>query len=125
MKLCIVEDCGRDTSKGSQGYCGMHWLRLTRYGRLHSIVNRGSGRTITSAGYVLLQMADGSRQYEHVVVAQQALGKPLPQGAVVHHMNRDPSDNHTPFNLVICPDQAYHLLLHQRMREAETIKRDD
>jgi hypothetical protein len=55
------------------------------------------------------------RVYEHVLVAERALGKQLPQQAVVHHRNGDRSDN-VPDNLVICEDQAYHLLLHRRLR---------
>lgn len=47
-----------------------------------------------------------------------ALGKSLPTKAVVHHMNEDKLDNR-PENLVICPDQAYHMLLHKLLREAQ------
>lgn len=52
--------------------------------------------------------------YEHVLVAEKALGKPLPDGAVVHHVDGN-GENNTPSNLVICPSQKYHLMLHQRM----------
>lgn len=51
----------------------------------------------------------------HVLVAEKALGKPLPRGAVVHHVDENPRNN-APTNLVVCPDAAYHNLLHQRMR---------
>lgn len=54
-------------------------------------------------------------RYEHVEVAERALGKPLPKGAIVHHVNGVKTDN-CPENLVVCQDQAYHKLLHQRMR---------
>jgi hypothetical protein len=55
------------------------------------------------------------KKYEHVAVAESALGKPLPIGAEIHHVNEDKSDNR-PENLVICPSAKYHALLHMRMR---------
>jgi hypothetical protein len=45
---------------------------------------------------------------EHILIAEKALGKPLPQKAQIHH--------YTPDQLVICQNQAYHRLLHQRQR---------
>jgi hypothetical protein len=49
----------------------------------------------------------------HRLRAQQALGRPLPAGVIVHHADgsRDPWAP-----LVICESQAYHGLLHRRMR---------
>lgn len=55
------------------------------------------------------------RKREHVVIAERALGKPLPAGAIVHHLDEDPRNN-DPTNLVICPDAAYHRLLHKRAK---------
>jgi hypothetical protein len=52
---------------------------------------------------------------EHILVAEQALGRLLPIGAVVHHHDRNPRNNANR-NLVICQDSAYHALLHLRMR---------
>lgn len=49
----------------------------------------------------------------HRIRAEMALGKELPPGAVVHHADGSRSE-HAP--LVICQDDAYHRLLHQRMR---------
>lgn len=60
----------------------------------------------------------GARRAEHIVVAERALGKNLPLDAVVHQHNRDRLDN-TPSNLVICPNAAYHALLHTRMKNLE------
>lgn len=55
---------------------------------------------------------------EHILVASSVLGKPLPKGAVVHHVNRNTHDNR-PANLVVCQDRAYHQILHARLRALE------
>lgn len=52
---------------------------------------------------------------KHIAVAEKAIGKVLPHGALVHHVDEDTLNN-DPKNLVICPDEAYHKLLHRRMR---------
>lgn len=44
-----------------------------------------------------------------------ALGKKLPPGAIVHHVDLNPFNNE-PTNLVICPDTQYHMLLHERTK---------
>lgn len=61
-----------------------------------------------------LYLSANSRN-QHVVVAERALGRPLPKGAVVHHVDEN-RHNNVPSNLVICPSQEYHQLLHMRMR---------
>ena len=53
----------------------------------------------------------------HRLLAEKALGRPLPRGTVVHHGDRDGWNNSQ--NLVICENQTYHNLLHQRMRAYE------
>lgn len=49
---------------------------------------------------------------EHILIAEKALGKPLPPLAVVHHFNPKKSNG----TLVICQNQSYHFLLHKRTR---------
>ncbi len=45
---------------------------------------------------------------EHIVVVEKLLGRPFIFPNVIHH--------HTPEQLVICENQAYHMLLHQRTK---------
>jgi hypothetical protein len=49
----------------------------------------------------------------HILVAESVLGHLLPPGAVVHHIDGNTRKNANS-NLVICQDQAYHVLLHRR-----------
>lgn len=53
--------------------------------------------------------------HEHVVVVQEVLGRVLKGSECVHHADENPRNN-AKDNLVICPDQAYHKLLHIRTK---------
>lgn len=64
--------------------------------------------------YVIRQV-NGTKKPEHVLLAEAAIGKPLPSGAEVHHVNYKKRDNR-PENLVVCPDRSYHQLIHRRTR---------
>lgn len=84
-------------------------------------MNRASRFRTIRTSYFAIRMpqhprADSrGRVMEHIVVAEMALGKPLPIGAVVHHVNENHYDNRNE-NLVICENRAYHALLHARLR---------
>ena len=55
---------------------------------------------------------------EHVLVAERVLGRRLPKGAVVHHWDYN-GHNNNPDNLLICPSQSYHMMIHLRQRSFE------
>lgn len=73
----------------------------------------------SSHGYILtLQPGhpNANRQgrvYEHVLIASRVIGKPLPPGAQVHHVNEQHDDNRNR-NLVVCQDNSYHKLIERR-----------
>ncbi len=50
---------------------------------------------------------------EHRVVVEDIIGKYLPDHAIVHHLNGNRKHNN-PDNLVVCPNDAYHQLIHNR-----------
>lgn len=124
MKLCEC-GCGQPAPIAARAQNGVRRGDPQRFVLGH--VNRGkrlaprsSGRYIEPRrGHVRLYLPDhpnanrGGCVYEHTVIAARALGRPIPRGVVVHHVDYN-GGNNTPRNLVICQDQAYHLLLHHR-----------
>lgn len=127
--MCPVEGCTRSVVKG--GLCDPHYQMQRLYGRTQTIKGvYGEGRQRDSQGYPWIwdERLNESRP-AHIVVAEKALGKRLPPGAIVHHVDEDKL-NYAGTNLVICPNQAYHMLIHQRMRDydsrhREELKRDE
>lgn len=60
--------------------------------------------TVAARGYVIRWSKEkGGLVYVHCELAEKALGKPLPKGARVHHINGISDDNRHE-NLVVCPD---------------------
>ncbi len=117
-RLCGVGNCGR--KHHANGYCTMHNARVQKHGVAGQAglqrARPGEG-SVTRSGY-RAHRRNGVSRLEHVLVVERVLGAPLPRGAQVHHVNGDPSDNRHE-NLVVCPDQAYHSLLHARQRALE------
>ena len=115
--------CGRETRRhftkknAARRFCDIRCYRAARIGAGNP--NWKGGLALTSA-YIRRHVPDHPRADswgyvdEHVLVAERALGKYLPTGAVVHHVNVDRRNN-APTNLVICENQTYHKLLHVRM----------
>jgi hypothetical protein len=96
----------------------------SRKNKFGSDTNRWKGGTrLDKSGYMLVMNPEHPRSckgyvYEHVLIAERVLGKQLPNGVVIHHSNKQKASNENS-NLVICQDNSYHQLLHQRMRAYE------
>jgi hypothetical protein len=99
--------------------CG-YVCRNKRIARLRNERSYGR-RKVDRYGRVLIRRPEHPRAnvnglvFEHVLIAEKALGKPLPEKVIVHHFDRCPSNNANS-NLVICQNQSYHMLLHARQR---------
>lgn len=73
--------------------------------------SRASAADLLREGYGYVRVlslghprAVDGRVMEHILIVEKALGKPLPLGAQVHHVNEKKADNRSE-NLVVCQDQ--------------------
>ena len=115
MKTCQHPGC--DKPHDARGYCKTHFMSMREAGLLPRVNRKAGTGSITERGYIKRQV---NRKFtlEHILVAEKALGKTLPKGAQVHHIDGNKSNN-DPRNLVLCPDIGYHKLLHRRTEALE------
>lgn len=111
LATITVNRLGRKKGQPMQ-YIAGHHLRGKSGERNHG----WKGGTANSHGYALRRNPEHPRAVygyvpEHILIAEKALGKHIELPHVVHH--------HTPDQLVVCEDHAYHLLLHKRQRAYE------
>lgn len=107
--------CGVSTTDGRRFRRG-HWAKANRATIGNS--KRLPAHKPDQDGYIRQRVPFSGDKLQHVIVTERALGKPLPAGAVVHHVDQNRSNN-APSNLVICRDASYHALIHRRMRALE------
>jgi len=83
-----------------------------------------NGRIIGKRGYIWVIRKGHPRANrdgyvsEHVLIAESAIGRHLETTHPIHHFDKNPANNANA-NLVVCEDQAYHKLLHQRQSALE------
>ena len=113
-RKCSVEGC--DNKHRARGYCSIHYDRVIQgNGTIHCTMRKpGEGR-INDSGYITHGSNGLKDKREHRLIAERVMGKPLPEGAVVHHVNGIRDDNRNE-NLVVCENGAYHQLIHRRQR---------
>lgn len=101
--------------------CGCGCGELAGFAKQSETRKGLNGRSKNSSGYTMLSRPGHPRAdkkgyvLEHLLVAEQALGRPIEAKHPVHHVNDIKNENRST-NLVICEDQEYHLLLHKRER---------
>ena len=107
--------CGQLTRIAKTARAEHGWVKGQPVRFIHGHHSRGVKRPRLAevTDYRKVTVAVNKAQRLHRFRAEQALGKPLPAGAIVHHADGSRGDNAP---LVICQDVAYHKLLHVRMR---------
>ncbi len=119
MKACEC-GCGAAIAARDRGY------KKRRFVNGHNRGMKGKRRawlpSILERGYVKIVTPGHPRAtkrnhyvFEHILVAEKALGRYLELRHPVHHHNELKADNAN-INLVICESQSYHLLLHARAK---------
>lgn len=127
----ITVNCAtRDLVKGEpRRFLKGHSVRLNRRTGKDSPSWRG-GRIVynhRNTSYVRIKLPEHPRSgnngyvYEHVLVAEKVNGGPLPEGAVVHHVDFDGLNNNED-NLMIFPSSTDHLKFHAKLRRLENEK---
>lgn len=119
--------CGKPTSLAKADYKEYGHIKdkPVRFIVGHSSRGRNNprwngGKRIRSDGYAYIWLPGhprANRNYvmEHILVAEKAFGRPLPDGVEVHHVDEIRNNNKNK-NLVICENGAYHKFLHARIR---------
>ena len=118
QKLCAC-GCGLPVKPGKD-YRHGHWAKSAE-GRAKLSALRRVGRPIPHGdGYLLVYDRDRSGKkhvLEHIRIVEDWLGVKLPEGAQIHHINGDRSDNRID-NLAICLTAKAHQEIHRRERAA-------
>jgi hypothetical protein len=103
--------------------CSKHYQRARLRGELpvglRRAKRRAAGRAkgkygeghVNVLGYREVRTSS-KNQLEHRVLVEKAIGRRLTKGEVVHHVDGNKSNNAIS-NLVLCPNQAYHKMLHR------------
>ena len=112
-RICELPDCGSHV--WARNLCSKHYRRFLAHGDPLKTSRRENGEGTPHIDGYWAHVVDGRDILQHRLIAERALGKRLPEGAQVHHLDEDKANNDSR-NLVVCPDAAYHRLLHVRQR---------
>ena len=121
---CVeCENCGKLAVKPNVGarFCGRACWSAFSQGEYAPNWQGGLAWKKKNDGYMVRtcrghhRATSQNRVYDHILIVEQAMGKPLRRTAEVHHVNENKEDNRN-CNLVVCHDDAYHKLLHAKRR---------
>ena len=118
VKLCEC-GCGRPAPIAPYTCSTKGWIKgePRRFIQWHNW-KKSFRKSFSHNGYILIYQPNHPRSdhlgyvREHILIAEGILGKPLPIHVVIHH----PYEKSNTKCFIICKNQGYHMLLHQRER---------
>jgi len=105
------------SAKNPPRFCSLRCLGIAQKGQGNPAYS--GGRHILANGYWVVHMPDHANAdsrgyvYEHRLVAEEKIGRPLSEGEVVHHINHCRTDNN-PENLEVLGSNSEHMKHHFR-----------
>ena len=131
-KFCI--DCGKPITgwfakrcpscETKRRWANSEMKHLVRREKEH---HNWKGGRIRSSGYVFVHRSDHARANrdgyvrEHILVWEEAHGKTLPKGWIVHHLNGIKDDNR-PINLLGLPNKKHYLVLQAKAKRIQELE---
>jgi hypothetical protein len=109
MRTCSIEGC--DNKHEAKGFCNKHYLRVYLNGSLE-LKTREKGSGYIGDRYHEVEVNGKHRKMHHLIV-EKVTGVKVANGICVHHVDGNGFNNEHK-NLVVCPNQEYHSLLHLR-----------
>lgn len=88
-----------------------HWTKVKPDNQDGERNHRWKGGEYTHKGYIISRVDTKTYASQHRLVMEQMLGRKLRPEEVVHHKDRNRSNN-SPDNLQLLPNQAAHIKLH-------------
>ncbi len=82
--------------------------------------NWQGGRRLDEKGYVRIWISKKHWRYEHRLVMEKTLGRPLKRGEIVHHINQNKTDNRLE-NLMLFVNNKAHMEYHRNVLEMPII----
>lgn len=108
----------------SDGVVGSHRRFLLHHNPSGSMSPHWKGGVVMTNGYAHVHQGKYKYKREHRIIAEEILGAPLPDGAVVHHVDGNKLNN-SPSNLLICKSKSEHRLIHARQGALEACGHED
>jgi len=89
--------------------------RLLKGVQFEEAITTESMKKRSGKHYKTIGTGNQKSKREHVLIVERAIGREIPKGAVIHHIDGNINNNKNS-NLLLCPSRAYHAIIHARER---------